>query len=130
MSMSVYELFLRMLDELANDQLGGTNDKSTHSPKNTKKSVLVPEDIHFMNKDDIKNIKQNDELFIRSCEEKLKTNSLNKYIQLRNKLRQSLEKDIDPDVLFDFKTIVRIMDHEKPNDENIETLNKLLQKYN
>ena len=83
-------------------------------------------------KQQIESIKHNDEEFIKECEEKIKqdfNSSSNKLIQLRDKLRTVLKSNLDSDILYDFKVLVHIMDHERPNKRNTRILNKLLEKY-
>lgn len=78
----------------------------------------------------IEDINKDDEEFIKQCEEKLNQQDLtNKLLNLRKHLRTSLESNIDKDVLYDFKMLVKIMDHEQPNQRNKSILNKLIEKY-
>ena len=107
-----------------------TRNQKITSPKKNKSisRVFIPSE---ETRKEIESVKQKDAAFIKECEQKLRAEEkTNKYVDLRNKLRKILESNVDSDILYDFKNVVRIMDTEKPNRRNINVLNKLLEKYN
>lgn len=117
-----------------NGKIKITSNENIDKPKNKKPerpsrpSTQMSSSIDINTK--IENINKDDEEFIRQCEEKLNQQDLtNKLLNLRKFLRTSLESNIDKDVLYDFKMLVKIMDHEQPNQRNKSILNKLIEKY-
>lgn len=73
----------------------------------------------------------NDAEFIKLCENKLNdnVNFNNKAIDLRVYLRLYLEKNLNVEVLNDFKILVDILDNQEKNESNKKIVEKLIQKY-
>lgn len=107
------------------------NEKQKHNTKNYNEKLMKENELFPCSHPDKQNVQElTDEEFIKSCEEKLTKESLfNRALNLRTKLRHMLEIYVDKDILHDFKTLVHILDYEKPNSENTQILNSLLNNY-